>query len=162
MKTSGKWPRPQYQHPDGQIYTDNEIFQSWKTMELSAQQEGTKLHQFIENFFYEYYPSLSRTKPLPTISPSSSSIESDTSSSDISISVEIQQFLEFYEHFFTHYQIQPILIEFPMVAPNDQFAGSLDFLGQSLLTGEYYLMDWKRSKKLHPNTALQHHNKYAK
>jgi hypothetical protein len=121
MVKSVDWPRVGYIHEPGNIpYTVEEIIQKWKNEGELSRNEGTLMHESIEDFL--------NGKPI------------------VEKTVETEQFDCFYRDVIQGGNITPYRTEWKICAPNISLAGSVDFVGQ-LPDGSFIIMDWKRTKR---------------
>lgn len=135
MTQSERWPREGYVHTNGLPYSVDEILKKWDDIGEYARNKGTWLHYNIERILNE----------LPPIDPSIP---------------ELKQFLAFKTEVMEKISMKPFRTEWRIVAPDLGIAGSIDFVGITQ-TGEFVLMDWKRSKRLSA-AAESNYIKYAK
>jgi hypothetical protein len=119
MMAGTNWPRKDYQYKDGTPYTAEEIKFKWDQIGLYSRNRGTWMHYNIESFL--------NGQPYNPEGP------------------EMQFFLKFYEDYFK--SIKPYRTEWTIAAPDRGIGGTVDFVGQ-LESGNYCIMDWKRSKGL--------------
>lgn len=119
MMSGPNWPRKEYQYKDGTPYTAEEIKFKWDQIGLYSRNRGTWMHYNIESFL--------NGLPYDTEGP------------------EMQFFLKFYDDYFK--DIKPFRTEWTIAAPDRSIGGTVDFVGQ-LESGNYCIMDWKRSKGL--------------
>lgn len=137
MMNGPKWPRAEYIHKDGTVFTPAQIMRKWENSGLYARNRGntfldlsfiypmvvlgTWMHFNIERYFNQ----LEIANDIP----------------------EMSQFLAFNEDEINSKGIKPFRTEWRIVAPDLNLAGSVDFVGQ-MPDGTYCIMDWKRAKNL--------------
>lgn len=137
MKKGSRWPRDEYMTKAGQVWSDAQIKESWNAIGENARNRGTWMHYNIERFL-NGLPSVSTTD-LP----------------------EMAMFQDFYREVIQQ-GIEPYRTEWRIAAPDLSLAGSVDFVGKtSTGSGDYVIIDWKRSKKL-PTSLASTFNRKAK
>mmetsp|Transcript_4596 Transcript_4596/g.7783 ORF Transcript_4596/g.7783 Transcript_4596/m.7783 type:complete len:326 (-) Transcript_4596:1371-2348(-) len=124
MMQGNNWPRKEYEYPNGQPYTADQIKQQWSRSSEYSMNYGTWLHYNIERYFNGMKPS----EKLP----------------------EMSQFYEFEKLWIQNYDIAPLRTEWQIALPERSLGGTVDFVGQKA-DGSYVIMDWKRSLKLEKN-----------
>jgi hypothetical protein len=112
MMSSFNWPRPEYQHPNGEPYSLQEILAKWKQISEDSRNQGTLLHENIEKI-------INNGMILPD----------SLASSEELINPETKQFISFMKEIIIKDQITPYRTEWKIVAPNINLAGSIDFIG---------------------------------
>ncbi len=111
--------------------TPEKIKRRWEQIGLYARNSGTWMHYNIERFLNGLPANMT--------------------------SIELQQFLKFYQDQISAPGIIPYRTEWLIAAPDLSLGGCVDFIGK-LPNGKYILIDWKRSKTLMDNLE----NKYKK
>jgi hypothetical protein len=122
MMKKPSWPRPEYTHPCGRPYTEEEIANKWTEQGETAKTKGSRMHEIIESIMNQEQVE----NPMEM--------------------KEISQFCRFHKDVLVdQYGIEPYRTEWRIAAPNIGLAGSVDFVGQ-LPDNTFVLVDWKRSK----------------
>jgi hypothetical protein len=112
MMSSFNWPRPEYQHPDGEPYSLQEILAKWNQISEDSRNQGTLMHENIEKM-------INNGMIIP---------DSITSSEEL-LNPETKQFISFMNDILIRDRITPYRTEWKIVAPNINLAGSVDFIG---------------------------------
>jgi ATP-dependent exoDNAse (exonuclease V) beta subunit len=94
------------------------LLKEWKDKNIRANEVGTSLHNYIENYFNQIY------QPLPT---------------DLDV---IDRINKFNKIFATHlYKLQPIQFELRLFSKKYPIAGTIDSI--FLYNGKLFILDWK-------------------
>lgn len=141
MISGPNWPRPAYQHPNGEPFSKTEILEKWEKDGLNARTRGTLMHEYIENYI--------------------NGVEEKFSDDLYQDMPELNQFNKFYNDLLVKNNIIPIRTEWRIVAPDLGIAGSIDFIGRDVARNAYVLVDWKRSKDL-ATSGFMNYNKYGR
>ena len=117
MMSGKKWPRKEYQHPNGNAYTAAEIKKKWDNIALNGKNRGSWMHHNIERRLN----GLSFAEDLE----------------------EFKQFSVFHNDVLVKSNLVPYRTEWRIGGGG--LAGTIDFVAK-YPDGKYVLFDWKRLK----------------
>jgi PD-(D/E)XK nuclease superfamily len=135
MVNSRNWPRPDYMvNEENRPMTVEEILDKWDKNGELARNQGTWMHYNIEKYL---------------------------NGLDVVSSEEMEYFLSFYREKMDG-RVEPYRTEWRIACAEESLAGSVDFVGKWTHTGNYIIIDWKRSKDFPHNLDGNNHSGFAR
>lgn len=142
MRRSKNWSKSKYYG-----MSDEEIKMSWELNRDQAASNGTLMHAIIEEFY---------TRPVYT---QVYLLEAITTMKDVP--KEIEYFCTYEKDridkvIFKNYNLRPYRTEWTVFDESLLIAGSIDMIYESIDTGNFVIVDWKRCKKIKKSNAWEY------
>ena len=128
----------------GNIRDQIKLMETWECNGAKSREVGTQMHLVIENYF--------KNKPIPDSYHFSFNGQYVNVDETISLKTEIKYFHNFLND---HPTLIPFRTEWRICDLKNGIAGSIDFICRN--GNNYYIFDWKRSKKSSPDERIYQH-----